>query len=44
MQDLMTNCPKCQTELIQLVDADRDVAYCPVCKETIPDCVVRQVK
>lgn len=40
MLDIMTKCPKCQSELTQLADADRDIAYCQSCKETIPDCVV----
>ncbi len=35
-------CPECKIgHLIQLADADRDVAYCPICEAIIEDCVVR---
>lgn len=36
-------CPKCGIgHLLQLVDADRDVAYCPFCETPFQDTVVRK--
>jgi hypothetical protein len=35
-------CPECEIgHLIQLVDADRDIAYCPICESIIEDYIVR---
>lgn len=40
MKHGMTECPRCHVgQLVQLADPDRDMAYCPVCGETVPDCI-----
>lgn len=38
-------CPECKIgKLIQLVNDNEDVCYCPICENIIHNCVAREVK
>ena len=41
---IANKCPDCKGKLIQLGDADRDIAQCENCKQIFHDCIVREVQ